>query len=41
MIQMLALVPWESRETYYILGAVFLAAYFIGSLRKGFGEATA
>ena len=35
MIQMLALVPWESRETYYILGAVFLAAYFIGSIPFG------
>jgi glycerol-3-phosphate acyltransferase PlsY len=35
MIQMLALVPWESRETYYILGAVFLAAYFIGSVPFG------
>jgi glycerol-3-phosphate acyltransferase PlsY len=35
MIQMLALVPWESRETYYILGAAFLAAYFIGSIPFG------
>jgi glycerol-3-phosphate acyltransferase PlsY len=35
MIQMLALVPWESRETYYILGAAFLAAYFVGSIPFG------
>jgi acyl phosphate:glycerol-3-phosphate acyltransferase len=35
MIQTLALIRWESLETYYILGAAFLAAYFIGSIPFG------
>jgi glycerol-3-phosphate acyltransferase PlsY len=35
MIQTLALVRWESPETYYILGTAFLAAYFIGSIPFG------
>lgn len=35
MIQTLALVRWESPETYYILGAAFLGAYFIGSIPFG------
>jgi glycerol-3-phosphate acyltransferase PlsY len=35
MIQTLALVRWESPETYYILGTAFLAAYFMGSIPFG------
>jgi glycerol-3-phosphate acyltransferase PlsY len=35
MIQTLALIRWESLETYYILGAAFLAAYLIGSIPFG------
>ena len=35
MIQTLALLPWESAETYYILAATFLAAYLIGSIPFG------
>jgi glycerol-3-phosphate acyltransferase PlsY len=35
MIQTLALLRWESPETYYILGTVFLGAYFIGSIPFG------
>ena len=35
MIQTLALIRWESAETYYILGTAFLAAYFIGSIPFG------
>jgi glycerol-3-phosphate acyltransferase PlsY len=35
MIQTLALIRWESPETFYILGAAFLAAYLIGSIPFG------
>lgn len=35
MIQTLALIRWESPETYYILAATFLGAYFIGSIPFG------
>ena len=35
MIQTLALIRWESPETFYILGTTFLAAYFIGSVPFG------
>jgi glycerol-3-phosphate acyltransferase PlsY len=35
MIQTLALVRWESPETYYVLGTAFLGAYFIGSIPFG------
>src|SRR5262245_33361944 len=35
MIQTLALVRWESPETYSIVGGTFLAAYFIGSIPFG------
>jgi glycerol-3-phosphate acyltransferase PlsY len=35
MIQTLALIRWESPETYYIMGTAFLAAYFIGSIPFG------
>jgi len=35
MIQTLALVRWESFDTYYILGTAFLTAYFIGSIPFG------
>jgi glycerol-3-phosphate acyltransferase PlsY len=35
MIQTLALIRWESPETLYILGATFLAGYFIGSIPFG------
>ena len=35
MIQTLALIRWESAETYSILGTTFLAAYFIGSVPFG------
>src|SRR5262245_20955163 len=35
MIQTLALIRWESPETYYIAGVVFLAAYFLGSIPFG------
>jgi acyl phosphate:glycerol-3-phosphate acyltransferase len=35
MIQTLALMRWESLETYYLLGGTFLAAYFIGSVPFG------
>jgi glycerol-3-phosphate acyltransferase PlsY len=35
MIQTLALIRWEDPETLYILGATFLAAYFLGSIPFG------
>ena len=35
MIQTLALIRWESPETYYIVGGTFLAAYFIGAVPFG------
>jgi glycerol-3-phosphate acyltransferase PlsY len=35
MIQTLALIRWESPETFYILGTTFLAAYFIGAVPFG------
>lgn len=35
MIQTLALIRWESPETYYIAGAAFFAAYFIGAVPFG------
>ncbi len=35
MIQTLALVRWESPETYYVLGTAFLGAYFIGAIPFG------
>jgi glycerol-3-phosphate acyltransferase PlsY len=35
MIQTLALILWESPETYYILGTSFLGAYLLGSIPFG------
>ena len=35
MIQTLALLRWESAETYYLLGTTFVAAYLIGSIPFG------
>jgi acyl phosphate:glycerol-3-phosphate acyltransferase len=35
MIQTLALMRWESLETYYLVGGTFLAAYFIGAVPFG------
>lgn len=35
MIQTLALIRWESPETYYLIGGTFLAAYFIGAVPFG------
>jgi len=35
MIQTLALIRWESPETYYVVAGTFLAAYFIGSVPFG------
>jgi len=35
MIQTLALIRWESPETYYVVAATFFAAYFIGSVPFG------
>ena len=35
MIQTLALIRWESPETYYVAAAAFLAAYFIGAVPFG------
>jgi glycerol-3-phosphate acyltransferase PlsY len=35
MIQTLALIRWESPETYYLLGGTFVAAYLIGSIPFG------
>jgi len=35
MIQTLALVRWESPETYYVLGTAFLGAYLLGSIPFG------
>jgi acyl phosphate:glycerol-3-phosphate acyltransferase len=35
MIQTLALIRWESPETYYVAAATFFAAYFIGSVPFG------
>lgn len=35
MIQTLALMRWESPETYYVAAATFLAAYFIGAVPFG------
>ena len=35
MIQTLALIRWESPETYYIIGGTFFAAYFIGAVPFG------
>ena len=35
MIQTLALIRWESPETYYVVAGTFLAGYFIGSVPFG------
>ena len=35
MIQTLALLRWESAETYYLLGTTFVVAYLIGSIPFG------
>ena len=35
MIQTLALIRWESAETYYLLGTTFLGAYLLGSIPFG------
>jgi acyl phosphate:glycerol-3-phosphate acyltransferase len=35
MIQTLALILWESSETYYFLGIAFLGAYLLGSIPFG------
>jgi acyl phosphate:glycerol-3-phosphate acyltransferase len=35
MIQTLALILWESPETYYFLGIAFLGAYLLGSIPFG------
>jgi len=35
MIQTLALIRWESLETYYFVGGTFVAAYFIGAVPFG------
>jgi glycerol-3-phosphate acyltransferase PlsY len=35
MIQTLALIRWESPETYYVVAVTFLAAYFIGAVPFG------
>jgi glycerol-3-phosphate acyltransferase PlsY len=35
MIQTLALIRWETPETYYILSGTFVAAYLIGSVPFG------
>ena len=35
MIQTLALIRWESPETYYVIAGTFFAAYFIGAVPFG------
>jgi glycerol-3-phosphate acyltransferase PlsY len=35
MIQTLALIRWESPETYYVVAGTFFAAYFIGAIPFG------
>lgn len=35
MIQTLALIRWESPETYYLVAGTFFAAYFIGAVPFG------
>ena len=35
MIQTLALIRWESFETYYVVAATFFGAYFIGAIPFG------